>query len=87
LHDFWIFNARDKGSGKSAFYVLAFYETDVDIEATAANGKSKRMENFVFAQPEQVGRGRRDEIEVAFEYDSDENVKKNFGGSYYNRLH
>lgn len=87
LHDFWIFNARDKGSGKPAFDVIIFYRSDADIEASAENGVSSEIEDFVYAELDRLGRGCRDQIDVEFEYDSDENVKKNFGGSYFARLH
>ena len=44
------------------------------------------MMDFVYAALERAGRGKRPDISVAFEFDSDENVTANFEGDYFLRF-
>ena len=44
------------------------------------------MRDFICAKLEEFGRGKRGELNVQFEFDSFENVKKNFEGSYFLRM-
>ncbi len=71
---------------ESEFRAYVFFEKPLDIRACERNGISREIAEHVYAELERVGRGSRTEIKVAFEFDSDENVRKKFGGNYLNRL-
>lgn len=81
LHDFFILDQRDVD-----FRCYIFFETNKDIEECMRNGIQDELTEFIYSELERVGRGKRDVIKVAFEFDSNENVKANFEGDYYLRL-
>lgn len=81
LHNVYILPQRDVD-----FRVYVFFRTDADIELCEVAGVSREIRDEVYAALERAGRGRRDDIKVAFEYDSDENVDRNFEGDYSLRL-
>lgn len=68
------------------FRAYVFFDEDKDIDVCKRNGIVDKIENCVYDELAIAGRGKRDEIVVAFEYDSDENVVRNFGGDYLLRL-
>jgi hypothetical protein len=68
------------------FGVVVFFKTDADIAECEANGTSQAMRDFVYEQLEAFGKGKREELDVQFEFDSHENVQKNFEGSYFLRM-
>ena len=67
------------------FRAYAFVARDADIEALHRSGLDRELSDFVYAELERRGRGSHDQIRVAFEFDSTENVDANFRGSYYLR--
>jgi hypothetical protein len=81
LHQFFILDQRDVD-----FRAYVFFEQTKDIAAMKQVGVDCEIVDFVYAQLERLGRGRRDEINVAFEFDSHEHVLAKFGGNYLNRL-
>ena len=81
LHSVYILPQRDVD-----FRAYVFFRTNADIERCEAAGLSREIRDQVYAELERAGRGRRDEIRVAFEFDSDENVNRNFEGDYLLRL-
>ena len=68
------------------FHVFVFYESNDQIRAAVRSGLSAEITKTVYKELEAVGRGDRDQNEVAFEFDSHENVEKNYEGDYYLRL-
>jgi hypothetical protein len=68
------------------FRAYIFLRKDSDITAGEANGTNNEMRDFVYDKLEEFGRGKRDEITVSFEFDSFENVQRNFEGSYFLRM-
>jgi hypothetical protein len=68
------------------FRAYVFYKTNKDVAAHNADGISKKLEDYVYAELERQGRGKRENITLEFEFDSDENIKRKFNGNYYNRL-
>ena len=68
------------------FRMYVFFKMDKDIEECREKGILSELEDFVYDELEKVGRGKKNEITVAFEYDSDENVAANYGDDYYLRL-
>jgi len=68
------------------FRTYVFFKTDADISQCKANGMATAIEDAVYEELEWYGRGKRGECVVAFEYDSDENVQRNFEGDYLFRL-
>ncbi len=68
------------------FHVFVFFNLDRNIEAAHESGLLAEIEDAIYEELEKVGRGTRDEISVQLEVDSDENVQRNYNGSYFNRL-
>ena len=68
------------------FYARIFFLKDDQIEEAKKSGLAAQIEDAVYKALEDVGRGDRDTIEVVFEFDSHENVEKNYDGDYYDRL-
>jgi len=81
LHDFHLLPQRDVD-----FRAYIFFERHVDVDACEADGISREIVDYVYSELERVGRGGRKDIVVAFEFDSDEDVKANFEGNYFLRL-
>ncbi|MCA9266587.1 MAG: hypothetical protein KDA60_22160 [Planctomycetales bacterium] len=81
LHDFFVLSQGDAG-----FRAYVFLNSDEDVMACKRSGDLADIEDCVYEQLEMAGRGTRNEIVVAFEYDSDENVQRSFKGNYYLRL-
>ena len=68
------------------FRAYVFYKRNKDIHVYRDNGVARKVEDFVYDELERQGRGKREEITVAFEFDSDENVTANYEGNYFLRL-
>jgi hypothetical protein len=81
LYDFYILPQRDV-----EFRAYVFFETNKDIEDCQGNGTLERLKDFVIAELQRVGRARGHDLKIAFEVDSDENVKANYEGDYFLRL-
>ena len=81
LHNLYLLVQQDVN-----FRAYVFFKKDSDIELCQRNGVMRAIEDTFYAELEHYGRGKRGEIVVAFEYDSDENVKRNYDGDYYLRL-
>lgn len=81
LHDFYLLDQIDVD-----FRAYVFFEKEKDIQEFKNNGIIKNIIDFVYSELELADRGKREEITVAFEFDSDENVTANFGGDYFIRL-
>ena len=71
---------------RESFGAVIFYPLDCDIQRAHNSGLSDQIKDAVFEALEDFGRGRRDEIKVIFEFDSDENIVRNFGGDYTERF-
>jgi hypothetical protein len=82
LHNIYVLWQRDVD-----FRIYVFFKTDKDIEICKGNGIVGQIEDCAYDELERAGRGKRGAITVAFEYDSDENVDRNFDGDYLYRLH
>jgi len=81
LHNLYLFL-----DSKADFRMYVFFKTDADISQCKANGMTTAIEDAVYEELERYGRGKRSECVIAFEYDSDENVQRNFEGDYLLRL-
>ncbi len=81
LHYFLLMPQRN-----NEFWAGIFFINDEDIAICEKNGMSEQIQRFVYAELERLGRGKREDIKVAFEFDSDENVNRNFDGDYFLRL-
>lgn len=69
------------------FGVYVFFDLNTQIEEAKRSGLSEEIEAAVLEALERVGRGQRSSLNVNFEFDSHENVERNFDGNYYDRLH
>ncbi len=81
LHSFYIMPQRDV-----SFRAYVFFDRDEDIEACKSSGIVKEIIDAVYCELEYAERGKREEITVAFEFDSNENVARNYEGNYFLRL-
>jgi hypothetical protein len=81
LHNVYVLWQRDVD-----FRAYIFFKTDADVTLCKDNGTTTLLEDAVYEELERFGRGKRGDIVVAFEYDSDENVDKNYDGDYLLRL-
>jgi hypothetical protein len=81
LHKFFVMNQIDVD-----FRSYIFFKTENDLVASKLSGIREQIENFVYQELERAGGGKRGSIRLAFEYDSDENVKTMFKGDYVLRL-
>jgi hypothetical protein len=81
LHYFILMPQRD-----NEFWAVVFYQTDEDVALCEKNGTSDEIRRFVYDALEKHGRGKREVLQVSFEFDSDENVRRKFDGDYFLRL-
>ncbi len=81
LHNFFVL-----AQGDFSFRAYVFFKKDGDIQTCKNSGILQDLIDFVYVELEDAGRGKREDIEVAFEFDSDENVAAIFGGNYFSRL-
>lgn len=82
IHEFFILD-----SSANSFRAYVFFKKESQIELARQSGLIHDIEEAVFRELQRVGRGARDEASVEFEFDSHENVEKNYEGNYFNRLH
>jgi|GEM_PF-1447963 len=68
------------------FRAYVFYKSDKDIQIYKANGIAQKIEDFVYAELERQERGKKEELTLSFEFDSDENIAANYDGDYLLRL-
>jgi hypothetical protein len=80
LHYFYIMP-----QGEMEFKAYVFFVDNKGLASSEKNGVRIRIEDIIWSELERVGKGARDTICVIFEFDSDENVRKKYGG-YFNRL-
>jgi len=81
FHRVYILSQRDVD-----FRAYVFFKKDKDVEDSKGNGTTTAIEDAVYKALERYGRGKRSEIVVGFEWDSDENVDKKYDGDYLLRL-
>lgn len=81
LHSVYILPQRDVD-----FRAYVFFRTNDDLDRAEGTGVAQAIRDSVFTELERAGRGSRNEVTVAFEFDSDENVEANFEGDYLLRL-
>lgn len=74
------------GVGDHRFGAAIFFRRHDDIAEAESKRLDQEMMEYVYELLTKVGRGQRDELDVEFEFDSRENVDRNFGGSYFLRL-
>jgi hypothetical protein len=75
-----------QGASDNEIGVGVFFKTDLDLKRSHEIGLCDEMISFIYDKLEVWGRGSRTELTVEFEFDSFENVQKNFEGSYFMRL-
>lgn len=80
LHDFWI---QDCGGG---FGAVVFLKANRDVESARTDGTVPAFIDFIMREWERAGYEKRDEVHALVEFDSDENVQAQFGGSYFARM-
>ena len=68
------------------FGAYVFYRWERQIKEAEESRLTDRIKDAIYEELENVGRGSRDAIKVVFEFDSHENVEKNYEGDYFLRL-
>lgn len=81
IHEFFVFDSTE-----TSFRAYIFFKEEKDIKNSEAEGLIEEIKNIIYAQLENAGRGKKNKITVVFEVDSHENVRRKFGGDYFNRL-
>jgi len=66
--------------------VLIVYKKDKDLQANIASGLVEQTKAEFLRILEEVGYFKENPRDVYFEFDSHENIKKNYEGSYFLRL-
>lgn len=82
MQNIYIIDQRDVD-----FRAYIFMERRDDVVKMRSSGVYRQVIDFVYSSLERWGRGKRDEITVAFEFDSDERVEDECEGDYNLRLH
>jgi len=82
LHEFFILDSSEK-----SFRAYVFYRWERQIKKAEESGLAIKIENAVFHELKNVGRGDRNTIHLEIEFDSHESVEQNYHGDYYSRLH
>lgn len=81
LHEFFILDSTE-----TSFGAYVFFKKEKDIKNAEEKCLIEEIKTIIYTQLENSGRGDRDKITVIFEFDSHENVRRKFGGDYFNRL-
>ncbi len=81
LYDFYILPQRDVN-----YRAYVLFEKENDIDSCKRNGIVEQIKEFIFDELERYRKEKRENITVAFELDSNENVILNFEGDYFLRL-
>ena len=66
--------------------VYVFYEQNNDLRQCDEKGITGAIKRVFQEELDRVGRGSEAGVKVRFEFDSHENVTKNFQGNYFLRL-
>lgn len=81
IHHFALFP-----KGKCDFAAIVFFSTDRALAEAKARGFDAIARQLVEKSAAQFRAGECSKYDILIELDSYENVKRNFGGSYFNRL-
>lgn len=81
IHEFFILD-----SSETSFRAYVFFENEKDRKKACRTGVTEDIENCVYEELEAAARGSKENLDVAFEFDSHENVKNDYEGDYFNRL-
>ncbi len=82
VHEVFMFFSPDT----ETFGAYVFYLTDKLIDEAKKSGLASQIEEAVYEELENVGRGDRNSLKLDVEFDSHENVENNYDGDYYDRL-
>jgi hypothetical protein len=82
VHEFMLLYSRKTDT----FGAYIFYERESQIGEAVETGLAAEIERVVYEELENAGRGSRESIIANFEFDSHENVLRNYEGDYYSRL-
>jgi len=87
FHDIFMFVEKDEDSPQDwpDFRAVVVFKHDSDVEHYLNDGLAQQVIDKTYEEIEKAGRGRRPDITIEFEFDSDENIKATYG-SYSNRL-
>lgn len=82
IHSVWVLDQRDVD-----FRAYIFLDRTSDLVLLKNSGTCHEIVDFVYEALERWDRGKRGDIVVAFEFDSDERVRDEYGGDYNLRMH
>lgn len=81
VHDVFVIDGRNE-----TFRALVFFETEADKRAAQAQNVTSYIRSMILEELERVGRDTANGRSVIFEFDSHENVERNYQGDYFLRL-
>jgi len=70
----------------NSFGTYVFFDFDSQIEDAKQSGLAEEINVAMLNALEKAGRGEISDLDVTYEFDSHENVVKNYGGNYFDRL-
>ena len=88
IHEFWLnpeHHWREPDPDDVRFFASVFFHLDQQLEEASESGLEVRIRNAIIDEMENVGRGDRNSLEISFNFDSYENVVREYG-SYWNLL-
>jgi len=71
---------------KVPLQIFIFYKKDKDLQTNIASGLVEQTKTAFIRILDEVGYFKKHPHDVTFEFDSHQNIKKNYKGSYFFRL-
>lgn len=81
LQEFFILDSTE-----TSFRAYVFFKKERDVRNAKSKGLTDVIKSLVYKELEDANRGVRGQIDLYFEFDSHENIEKNFDGDYFDRL-
>lgn len=82
LHNVHIFP-----QGNAIYDIVWFLKEDKNLRGLFQGGSGRdQLIDFLYSELDKAGRGSRADVILRMSWDTDENIQKNWGGSYQNRL-
>ena len=81
IYEFFIFDISEY-----SFKAYVFFRWNKQLKELSKTNLSVEIENFIYRQLEDSGRGKKKDLQLKIEFDSHENVERNYGGDYFSRL-
>jgi hypothetical protein len=81
IYEFFIFDVSEK-----SFKAYVFFRWDWQRKELSKTKIAGEIEDFIYQQLENFGRGKKVDLQLEIEFDSHENVELKYDGDYFSRL-